>query len=786
MNVKKQRKISFLLVLLLAGINNAFAQYTQFYVSPLGSNFNVGSKEKPWKTLEYAKDQARKVEDYVVINLFDGIYTLNKSLTLSSEDSNISFKAVDGSKPIISGGVKITRWKDTNKDGIWTAKVSSGLEGRHLYINGKRAIRARTVNADGWERIAHTPKQCGSVSCRDDENTPNGFKVPKDFPKLSNVADVEMVNIMRWKMYRGKLHKIEDNIAYVDQKYWDLAKIGPFGLLNNKATEAVNWLENAIEFLDEDGEWYLDKKNGTLYYKPRQGEQLNESDVVISNVEKLVNADGVENVSFEGITFAYANWNQPSTSLGYVSIQSGAVLADPDYQSIEDAFEGLVDIPGNVHFKNSRNVVMKGNTFQHLGGTALNFDTNNQYVNIFGNTFNDISGSAITIGNLQDHHIVNEKISREIIIDNNSIKNVGVEYWDVCAIKCSFVKDAAIVNNSINGSSAGGITLGWGWGRYDVDNFDFWKDGSDKAYNHPTVAGGVLVAHNKITNVTTKLGDTAAIYNLGASPDTKWYANYIENVAHPEARFCSAYSHGIYIDNGSRGIEIKDNIVIGSSHEPYLANGSHDYNIRGEAYYYKDDAGEYPAWIKEKSGVKPEISELRHREEIEKLFPEALPVNNKFYIETKGVAVGRNIIAVGSAINSKASFATDGKTETYWRGKGKEGELVLDLGKVSDIYYVNSAFGYIEQGTKKEVYFKNGYEFEYFTSMDGIKWTSYGEGKKVSTLAINQQYGEDQKPVEARYVKLKVHSSGDHQLGVLRFKVVDQEPVYGGRKFGPQ
>ncbi|NKI27508.1 hypothetical protein HCG49_13140 [Arenibacter sp. 6A1] len=784
--MKMYLKKSNVIVLLLLCSLSVFAQETNFYVSPSGSDRGDGSKEYPWKTLEHARDQMRNIEDYVIINLQDGIYRLNKSLELHSDDSNMLFRAVDGARPIISGGVRISGWKDLDNDGIWSAKVPDGVVGRHLYVNGKRAVRARTVNANGWERIAHTPKVCGSESCRDDANTPNGFKVPVDFPKISNVGEVEMVNIMRWKMYRGKLDKIEDGIAYVNQKYWDLAKLGPFGILNNNSTEAVNWLENAIEFLDEEGEWFLDKYKNTIHYKPLKGEKLNKAEVVISNVEQLIVADGVENVSFEGLTFSYANWNQASTAEGYVSIQSGAILKDPEYRSIEDAFEGLEDIPGNIHFKNSRNVVFRGNSFQHLGGTALNFDTNNQYINIFGNTFQDISGSAIAIGNLQDHHVVSENISREIIIDNNSIQNVGVEYWDTCAIKCTFVKDAAIVNNSIDGASAGGITLGWGWGRYDVDNFDFWKDGSDKAYNHPTVVGGVLVAHNKITNVTLKLGDTAAIYNLGASPGTKWYANYIENVAHPEARFCSAYSHGVYIDNGSRGIEIKDNVVVGSSHEPYLANGSHDYNVRGAAYYFKKEVGDFPLWIKEKAGVMPQIKELRSREELEKLLPEPLPTGPKFNVVKKGVAVGRPITAVGGASNYKASFATDGKTETYWRGEGNEGELILDLERVSDVYYVNSAFGYFDPETRREVYFRNGYEFEYFYSEDGNNWFSYGDGKKVSELAINQQYMPEGKPAKARYIKLKIYSSGDHPLGVLRFKVVDQKPVYGGREFGPQ
>ena len=108
------------------------------------------------------------------------------------------------------------------------------------------------------------------------------------------------------------------------------------------------------------------------------------------------------------------------------------------------------------------------------------------------------------------------------------------------------------------------------------------------------------------------------------------------------------------------------------------------------------------------------------------------------------------------------------------------------MGKVSDIYYVNAAFGYIDAKSKREVYFKHGYDFEYFTSVDGKNWKTFGEGRKISTLAINQQYMPEYKPAVARYVKLKVYSSGNDPLGVLRFKVIDVQPVYGRRIFGPQ
>ncbi|GAB3655129.1 hypothetical protein GCM10028791_26170 [Echinicola sediminis] len=758
---------------------------TEFYVSPKGNNAGDGSKEKPWKTLEYAKQKARSIKAKVIIYLHGGTYTLGAPLNLSHEDSNISFKAVENETPVISGGVKIANWRK-GKDGIWYAKVPKGVVGRNLYIDGKRAVRARTRDGEGWYREANNVSNCGSVACKE-ENTPNTYKIPEDLPTLQYPEDVEMLNVMRWKLYRGSIQKIENGTAYMQPEYWELAKVGPFGVLDKPNADAVSWLENALEFLNEEREWFLDKYKSIVYYQPLQDEDMENAEVYLSHIEKLIDADGVENVTLQGLTFAHADWKQASSKKGYVSIQSGAYLTDPDYMSIEDAFEGIIDIPGNVHFKNARNVIIKDNQFVHLGGTALNFDTNNKYINVFGNTFRDISGSAITMGNLQDHHIVHDKVSEEIIVDNNLIEQVAVEYFDACAIKSSYVKNAVIVNNTINGASSGAISLGWGWGRFDVENFAFWQDGSDKGYNHPTIAGGVIVAHNKIMNITSLLGDTGAIYNLGASPHSKWYANYIENLASPKLKNTTKGVHGIYTDNGSRGIYIWENVVVECAEKPYLANGCHSYNTRGAAYYYEKGTGDFPAWVKEKAGVDKAVQHIRSREEIKAILPDTPVANHDANIIEKGYIVGKKIKAQGTAANYKASFATDGKTATYWKAEGRQGELVVDLGKTADVYSIIAAFGEIDQVTQREVYHRKGYVFEYLTSIDGKEWKSYGDGKKTSTIAVNQQYKEGFKPEAARYVKLKVHDIGDHaSLGVLRLKVLDKVPVYGGTVVGPE
>lgn len=84
-------------------------------------------------------------------------------------------------------------------------------------------------------------------------------------------------------------------------------------------------------------------------------------------MEKLIDGNGLSHVNFEGLQFSYATWLQPSTENGYVSIQSGSVLTDPNYATIEDAFEGIKEMPGNVQFVHSSNILFNGNTFKNLG-----------------------------------------------------------------------------------------------------------------------------------------------------------------------------------------------------------------------------------------------------------------------------------------------------------------------------------------------------------------------------------------------------------------------------------
>ena len=57
------------------------------------------------------------------------------------------------------------------------------------------------------------------------------------------------------------------------------------------------------------GEWYLDKKAGTVAYWPMSGENLAENEVVAPTVQRLIQIDGASNVTFRGLDFRHADWS---------------------------------------------------------------------------------------------------------------------------------------------------------------------------------------------------------------------------------------------------------------------------------------------------------------------------------------------------------------------------------------------------------------------------------------------------------------------------------------------
>src|SRR6266542_3644271 len=107
----------------------------------------IVSPDGPIKTLLESRDAARAQRrsgraGAITVQIRDGLYFLPETLTLTAEDSNTTWEAAPGARPVISGGRVIADWKK-GAGPVWNAGAA-GPDFHQLFISGRRAQRART------------------------------------------------------------------------------------------------------------------------------------------------------------------------------------------------------------------------------------------------------------------------------------------------------------------------------------------------------------------------------------------------------------------------------------------------------------------------------------------------------------------------------------------------------------------------------------------------------------------------------------------------------------------
>jgi len=259
------------------------------------------------------------------------------------------------------------------------AGLSVGV--RQLYVNGKRAIRARGPWPEGGGRY-------GDLAIIDGEA---GHTLPgESMADWKNQEDIELGYFNSWSHMIGKVKSItRDGSGGVK-----IAMQQPeFLLISRKEgvqAQMPAYIENAYELLDEPGEWYFDKHARTLYYIPREGEDMEKAEVILPFAETLLSVNA-NNVRFEGITFADATWLAPNDN-GHADVQANFTIY-PRNLFVRD--NNLVNIhneywksPGNIVLGNATRISFERCVFTRLGGaTAIELGPGSQDVAINGCRF---------------------------------------------------------------------------------------------------------------------------------------------------------------------------------------------------------------------------------------------------------------------------------------------------------------------------------------------------------------------------------------------------------------
>lgn len=565
---------------------------TFYYVSPVGNDSNPGTKSQPFRTLEKARNVVRTAKKSmthdIIIYLRGGEYRLTSPLLLEREDSgvnghNIIYKAHPGETPHINGSQAITGWEPVEQ-GVYRALVGP-LRFRQLYVNGVRATRARTPNVGTYYRLRFWDTSGRTVVVNKDEvgdwRRLNGAELVvqkhwnqnilriagfSDFSYCrgltSGFAGLRTLPAAQWSQSVRLLGSCAKELL----TFWEARSVAvipaepertrSFDQQMPQRTEGQAYhFENAYEFIDAPGEWYLDTEAGKLFYKPRVGEDLASASVVVPGLETLVRIQGtlaapVHHLVFDGLTFEYTTWLLPDHE-GFIGDQAGVSFTEFQLSDESILYKGG-RMPAGIYLEAAHQIRFERNTFRHMGGSAVVLHSAAQQISLTGNLIEDISGNGIAVdmnleGNPSDPRIILKRID----ILNNSVSRVGRDYYGSVGIHVGYVQEATIEHNEVSDMPYTGISVGWGW----------------------TLKGTALkdniIRQNHVHHVMNLLDDGGGIYTLSKQPGTYISENYIHDIK--RSPWAGAYPvAGIYLDEGSDLITVQNNVLQNVEQNIYL------------------------------------------------------------------------------------------------------------------------------------------------------------------------------------------------------------------------
>jgi len=507
---------------------------TAFYVAPDGNDqwsgtrdaSNAGGTDGPFASLARARNAVRQLKaehgEALSVRIFirGGTYWLTEPIVFEPQDSGtarrpVLYEAYHNEQPVFSGGRRITGWQEV-EDGLWTVTIPEVKAGdwyfRQLFVNGRRAIRARVPNqGEYYEAVKPIHPE-----------DPSGFYFqPGEIKTWDNLGDVEVVLYHHWDTSRLKIAKVneaENLVTFLKPAHYYV------GWRN----ASRYFVENVFEELDAPGEWYLNRERGILYYRPRLGEDMTQAEVIAPVLNNLISFSGdagkdelVSHIRLRGIALRH--------SVGTAVELRSAV--DCRLEQCEVA---------------------------HVGGSAVVISSRSQKNRIVACHIYDMGGNGVSIPGSKNINTPLISQTRENQVTDCHIHHGGMIRFRDRGISIGYSGHNLIAHNHVHDFDYIGIVVGVNWRDYE------------------NLCRNNIVEFNYIHHVMKVLTDGGAIYTMGNIPGTILRNNLIHDVYGdkytPRTR---SHNRGIFLDGMSGGILIENNIVYNTLHaplDPYTEN----------------------------------------------------------------------------------------------------------------------------------------------------------------------------------------------------------------------
>lgn len=412
----------------------------EFYAATTGDDAHPGTPDKPFATLERARDAVRALrvtEPHAAVRIVlgGGTYRIGQTIVFdlrdgADDDAVTEIVAASGERPVLSGAAplpggwqpappELARLPNPARGHVWMADVPSDWPAfRTLFQAGTMLPRARTR---GFRQLKAPPAGGHAIDQRHLYLPAEAVQSVADFSQ----AEMVVVPIHPWIMNILPMTEVDRATGLVRTAVPATYPLGPPSFAN--FPDGTVWIENVLEALDEPGEWVLDTAARKLYLWPPDGKKPG-ADVVASRLTELIRVEGkidydgpsdtpVRGVVFRGLTFTQADrwpWEADKTGWG-----------------LQHDWEMFDRPTAMLRFRGAESCRVEDCRFVRSGAAGVRLDLHCQRITVARCELADLGGAGVL---LAGYGLGTKDANRDNAVTDCHVHHVGRLLWHSAGI----------------------------------------------------------------------------------------------------------------------------------------------------------------------------------------------------------------------------------------------------------------------------------------------------------------------------------------------------------------
>ena len=543
---------------------------------------NSSKTDGPFATLNAARLAVERASRRggsapITVMLEGGTYYVPSTVQFSSADSGTSaapvvYENYRGATPIISGGMRVTGWRNITGQAIcagnsncWQVKLPASAQYfEALFYNGRRRFRPR-LGATASDLVGQFYKNANSENTYSEFQYSAGDPISAGWRNLNPpypAGDIEIYDFEKWSIDVQRIQSINAGTQTISLTGSTQVDRKNHGFLPRHRY----LIENVKDVLRYPGQWFLDRSTSpwTLTYLGNRGENPNSDTVVIPQLSRVIAAQGLQWVTFQGIQFMHDNFTVPPS--GYKSIQ-----LDPNITAMVDC-------------RDCDNVAFTNDTFAQTTGVGLAFVGSSSRDTIKDDLFYDIGASGIRLGDQPSPRDTDATVPHNIVITRNTITGVARTFPSNDCVETGDIHDVTISSNTCSDSYHMGFEI---------------CEPLPRACGGGENSGGAFnltIENNDTWNLMQGITSDGACYYAqtqglrGEATGNRMIHNRCHDVSDDSALDGDGYGgNGLYLDNTTGGWQVEQNLVYRVSGVAY--NMTDGPQVDGEPNIYKNNIG---------------------------------------------------------------------------------------------------------------------------------------------------------------------------------------------------